>query len=98
MSSYKRGYVVELRAKDKLYELGAEVVVRSSRSLTPIDLIAFFPRKKEIWLVQVKARELPKDLARLRKRFTDLINLSGTYTVHPILYVKVKGRYQFVEL
>jgi len=99
MSSYRRGYIVELRAKDLLKKLGAKIVVRSSRSRTPIDLIAIFPDRKEIWLVQCKAkREAPKNLNKLRKEFHDLTELGGTYTVHPVIYMKKEGRYRFMEL
>ena len=99
MSSYRRGYIIELKAKSQLKKLGAKIVVRSSRSRTPIDLIAIFPDRKEIWLIQCKAkREAPKNLDKLRKKFHDLVELSGTYTVHPVIYMKKERRYQFMEL
>jgi len=96
---YQSGYLVELKAKDTLKELGATHVVRSSRSLTPIDLIAIFQDKKEIWLVQVKGkREAPKDLSKLRKEFKSLRALRGEYTVSPYVYMKKEGRYTFMEV
>jgi len=99
MSSYRRGYWIELKAKDRLKKLGAKIVVRSAQSRTPIDLIAIFPDRKEIWLVQCKAkREAPKNLNKLRKEFQHLTELGGTYTVHPIIYMKKEGKYQFMEL
>lgn len=98
-ASYKKGYIIELKAKDKLKELGATLVVRSSRSLTPADLIAIFPDKKQIWLIQCKAkREAPKDLSKLRKEFRKLVKLGGEYTVSPYVYMKKNRRYTFIEV
>jgi hypothetical protein len=97
--SYKSGYLVELKARDELKKLGATHVVRSSRSLTPVDLIAIFPDRKQIWLVQCKAKqEAPKDIGKLSKRFENLVDLSGQYTVCPLVYMKKNGKYQFIEV
>jgi len=99
MSSYRCGYLVELKARDELKKLGAKIVVRSSGSRTPVDLIAIFPHKNEIWLVQVKAkREAPKNISKLKRELPDLINLSGTYTVQPKVYMKRKRKYGFIEV
>lgn len=99
MSSYKTGYLIELKAKDMLKELGATHVVRSSRSLTPVDLIAIFKDKKEIWLIQSKGqREAPRDPSKLSKEFHDLVKLKGVYHVFPYVYMKKNGRYQFIEV
>jgi hypothetical protein len=99
MSSYKSGYLVELKARSELNKLGATHVVRSSRSLTPIDLIAIFPVRKQIWLVQCKAKqEAPKDLSKLGRRFKALSELRGEYQVTPHVYMKKDGRYRFMEV
>ena len=95
--SYRSGYLVELKARDELYRLGAKLVVRSAGSRTPIDLIAFFPDRHEIWMVQVKAkREAPKNPEASIKEMKALKKLSGTYTCKPVLYMKKSGRYTFI--
>jgi Holliday junction resolvase-like predicted endonuclease len=97
--SYRIGYLVELRARDDLKKLGASLVVRSARSLTPIDLIAFFPDKKEIWLVQVKGKkEAPENEEKLREKFKDLAKLSGEYICRSFVFMKKEGRYKFLEV
>jgi hypothetical protein len=97
--SYKSGYLVELKAREELKKQGATYVVRSSRSLTPVDLIAIFPDRKQIWLVQCKAKQkAPKDLGKLSKHFENLRNLRGLYTVIPYVYMKQNGKYQFIEV
>jgi Holliday junction resolvase-like predicted endonuclease len=99
MSSYKIGYLIELRARDDLKKLGASLVVRSARSLTPIDLIAFFPDKKEIWLVQVKGKvEAPEDEEKLKEEFKDLVKLKGEYICRSFVFMKKEGRYKFLEV
>jgi len=99
MSAYRSGYLVELKAKDKLKKLGAKIVVRSSRSLTPADLIAIFPDRKEIWLVQCKAKqEAPKKPETLKRRFKDLKALAGNYTCRTMVYIKKEGKYTFIEV
>jgi hypothetical protein len=98
MSQYKAGYLVELKAKDELLRQGAAIVVRSAKSHTPADLIAIFPDPKEIWLVQCKKEEAPKDLSRLAERFKDLKALEGTYTCKAYAYMKKDGKYTFLEV
>jgi len=97
-SRYRAGYFIELRARDELREKGA-LVVRSSRSLTPADLVAFFPNKNEIWLVQCKAQEqAPKKKTTLQKRFANLAKLKGTYEVKAYAYMKGEKTYEFIEV
>lgn len=99
MSRYKIGYIVELKARDELLKQGAEIVVRSSRSLTHADLVAIFPKRKEIWLVQCKAKQqAPKSKATLIKRFKELKAYEGTYTCKPVVYMKKGKTYTFIEL
>jgi len=98
MSRYKRGYVIELKAKEDMIKNGAKIVVRSSRSLSPADLIAIFPDKREIWLVQCKKEEAPKNIETLKKRFKELSELSGNYTCKTFIYMKKEGKYQFIEV
>jgi len=98
-TTYYRGYMVEWECKQRLKNLGATHVIRSSRSLTPVDLVAFLPENQEIWLIQVKAgKNLPKNLEKLREKFKDLIELKGNYRVKPILFAKKNGRYRFINL
>jgi hypothetical protein len=98
LSKYRSGYLIELKAKDELLKQGAAIVVRSARSLTPADLIAIFPHAKEIWLVQCKKEEAPKDLSRLAERFKALKALEGTYTCKAYAYMKKDGKYAFLEV
>ena len=96
---YRKGYIVELRCKELLKEFGAAHVIRSSRSLTPADLVAIFPDRGEIWLVQVKAgREAPRDISKLKKEFKELAKLKGTYQVKTLVFMKKEGRYCFFEI
>jgi len=97
-SRYKAGYVIELKAKEDLLKQGAELVVRSSRSLTPIDLIAIYPEKNEIWLIQCKKQEAPKNPAAITERYSALKKLKGTYICKTYLYAKKGGRYRFIEV
>jgi len=99
LSSYKSGYLVELKARDELLRKGAKIVVRSSRSLTPIDLIALFPEKKEIWVVQVKGKQsAPKNIDVLKEKFKELKDLEGNYICRAFLYMKVGRKYNFIPL
>jgi len=97
-SRYRAGYFIELRARDELRQRGA-LVVRSSRSLTPADLVAFFPEKNEIWLVQCKAKkQAPKHHKTLQRQFADLKKLEGTYKVKACVYMKKGKTYMFIEV
>jgi len=99
MSMYKYGHKIELKAKDELIKKGATIVVRSARSLTPIDLIAFFPDRKEIWLIQCKAKQqAPKHKTTLQRRLKDLKTLEGTYACKAIAYMKQDNKYTFIEV
>jgi len=96
---YRYGYLVEHECRRRLREkLAAKYVIRSSRSLGPADLIAVFPEKREIWLIQVKKAEAPEGAKALRRMFKELISLSGKYRVIPYAFMKVKGRYTFINL
>jgi len=97
--TYRKGYVVELRCKELLKNAGATHVIRSSRSLTPADLVAIFGDRREIWLVQVKAgREAPKDVLKLREEFSELAKLKGTFEVKTFVFMKKEGKYTFIEI
>lgn len=98
-TSYYRGYMVEWECKQKLQKKGAKLVVRSAGSRTPSDLIAFFPERNEIWLIQVKiGKGMPKKEETVRRRFKDLIELKGDYKVKPYVFTKKDKRYEFIEL
>jgi len=97
VSAYRYGYLVEHRCRELLKQKGA-YVIRSSRSLGVADLIALFPDQNEIWLVQCKKAEAPKDLSKLHKKFQDLYILAGTYRVRPFVFIKKEGRYTFIEV
>ena len=99
MRPYQYGYIVEHECRRRLREkYGAKYVVRSSRSLGPADIIAIFPDRREIWLIQVKKEEAPKDLSKLQQRFKELVQLGGEYRVIPYAFMKLKGKYTFIPL
>lgn len=98
-SSYKKGYTIELLCKERLKNFGATHVIRSSRSLTPADIVAIFADRREIWLVQVKGgREAPEDLTKLAKEFSELAKLKGNFTVKTFVFMKKHGKYSFIEV
>lgn len=91
--------MVEHECRKRLKQkYGAKYVVRSSRSLGPADLIAIFPDRREIWLIQVKKEEAPKSPETLKRRLKELVELSGEYRVIPYAFMKVKGRYSLIRL
>jgi len=98
LSRYRSGYLVELKARDELIKQGAKIVVRSARSLSPTDLVAIFPDKKEIWLVQCKKEEAPENLETLQNRFRELKSFEGTYNCKAYVYMKKHGKYEFIEV
>jgi len=96
---YQYGYIVEHECRKRLKQkYGAKYVIRSSRSLGPADLIAIFPERREIWLIQVKKEQAPKDLSKLQQRFKTLVELGGEYQVIPYAFMKVKGKYNLIKL
>jgi len=95
--AYRYGYLVEHRCRELLQKQGA-IVFRSAGSRGVADLIAFFPETKEIWLVQVKKEEAPKNLTKLQKRFADLKALAGNYTCKSMVFMKKNRRYRFIDL
>jgi len=91
-SAYQKGYKVELKAKERLENMGA-LVIRSSKSRTPIDLIAIFPFSHEIWLIQAKKKEV-KNLSSV-KEAEILKELEGEYKVRSFVFAKKNHRYYF---
>jgi len=98
VTNYQRGYKVELSAKKRLEKDPMVIVIRSSRSLTLADLIAIFPDKAEIWLIQCKKEQIPNNPIKYFNRFREFKSLDGTYTLKTFLYAKKNGRYQFIKL
>ena len=97
MSSYKKGYRVELLCKQQLLQKGA-YVIRSAASKGLADLIAIYPEKGEIWLIQVKKMNAPKNIETLKKKFEELGKLAGNYKCRSFVFLKIKGKYDFVEV
>jgi len=96
-ASYRKGYAIELLCKQKLQEMGF-TVIRSSRSLTPVDLVAINPEKHEIWLIQCKKEDAPEDPKKLKEKFKDLLKLNTHYTIRTFAFMRAKGKYEFIEL
>jgi len=97
-SSYRKGYQVEHFCRELLRKNYNALVIRSARSLGPADIVAILPDRREIWLIQVKQAEAPKDVERLQRLFKNLKALEGEYAVKPKLFMKVGGRYRFIDL
>ena len=97
MSAYKKGYAVERYCAEKLRQMGF-YVYRSAGSRGLADIIAINPKDNEIWLIQVKKEDAPRDLDKLRERFSGLKNLEGQYSLKSFIFIKVKNRYDFVKL
>lgn len=81
-SQYLKGRKAEYFAKRVLKDLGAEIVVRSAGSKSPYDLIAIFPKIKEIWFVQVKSRTIENP----QGKFSIRENQIGYFTVKEVLF------------
>lgn len=96
-SSYKKGYQVERLCAERLRNKGM-LTFRSAGSRGMADVLAIDPQNKEILLVQVKKEDAPKDIEKLKQRFIGLKKLSGQYQVKSLIFIKVKGKYNFVEL
>lgn len=88
---------VEYEAKRRMLQEGAALTIRSAGSKTQADLVAIFPEKREIWLVQVKAQDA-EELGDLGRKFKALKALEGEYKVRSFLFAKKAGRYQFISL
>jgi hypothetical protein len=95
---YKRGYQVEHYCRELLRKDHNALVIRSSRSLGPADIIAIMPDRGEIWLIQVKQMDAPKNPEKLAEMFKDLKKLEGEYKVKPKAFMRVKGKYQFIDI
>ncbi|MEM2368438.1 MAG: restriction endonuclease [Candidatus Bathyarchaeia archaeon] len=97
MSAYKRGYAVERYCAEKLRQMGF-YVYRSAGSRGLADVIAINPKDGEVWLVQVKKEEAPKELDRLRERFSGLKNMDGQYALKSFIFIKIRNKYEFIKL
>lgn len=88
-TNYQRGRAFEYRARDKLYALGALLVLRSAGSKTKVDLLALFPRidtpmmwntQGDVWIVQCKRDgKLP---AAERDALLDIATETGALAYH----------------
>jgi len=96
--SYRKGRQAEYKCKSELRKLGVALITRSAGSKGLADLVAFFPLRREIWLIQVKSWKNPPSMKRLMKEYGDLIELTGEYKVKAYVYVKRHNRYVFEEL
>lgn len=90
---YAKGRSAEQYIRAKLRKAGAKLVVRSGRSLTGADLIAVFPERREIFLIQVKAAKRGVSLKTMEKEYSDLLDLEGTYDLRARIFHKKEGRW-----
>lgn len=98
MSAYKKGRRVEHYIKSLLKELGAVYIIRSAGSRGLADLVAIFPLKKEIWLIQVKGGKNTPSLSFLREKYKGLRELEGVYILRSKIAVKKGNRYIIVDI
>jgi Holliday junction resolvase len=92
---YLKGYMVEEKARKYLKSLKPDLLIRSSRSLSIVDLVAVFKEAGEIWLIQCKAGNNPQIS---KKELEKLKDLEEFYYVKPYLYIKEKGKYVLKEV
>ena len=93
-SNYLRGREVEYRCKKLLQGMGISIVFRSAGSHGPADLIAINPIRREIMLIQVKKG---KATPSIKKRYSVLKELEGTYQVKGYIYHKKDGKRYVLE-
>ena len=96
--NYVKGRKAEYRCREFLQGLGVGLVFRSAGSRGPADLVAFFPIKREIWLIQVKTGKKVPSLSKLAREYGILRELEGEYQVKAYLFVKQQGRFQLKPL
>jgi len=94
---YRLGYQTEHFCRLKLRDIGA-MIIRSAGSRSPADLVAVFPDKHEIWLIQVKRDDAPSDTSKLSEKFSDLSKLKGVYNVKTFVFMRIHGKYTFIEV
>jgi len=87
---YERGRSAENYVKQKLLRKGATLVIRSGRSLTDFDLIAFFPLTREIELIQVKTGKKGLKLHQVAKDYPHIKHFDGVWTVCTGFYVRTE--------
>jgi Holliday junction resolvase-like predicted endonuclease len=93
---YAKGRRAEHYVISKLQSLGADLVIRSSRSLGAADLVAIFLDKREIWFLQVKAGKREPKLETLQRSYPELSKLRGKFEVKSGFFFKRNGHWQAV--
>ena len=88
--SYVKGRAKEHYVIEKLKRLGADLIIRSSRSLGPADLVAVFLEKREIWFIQVKYAKEGVNIEKLREKYKELEALRGQFTCKSGFYARGK--------
>ena len=78
---YAIGRRSEYYVRQMLRKMGATIVIRSAGSHSQADLIAIFPDKGEIWLVQVKQSKRGTTIMEHNLEFEELKTLEGNYKV-----------------
>lgn len=90
-ATYGKGRRAEYYVRDKLEKMGATLVIRSAGSHSPADLIAIFPEKKEIWLVQVKAHSKRSSIFQDNLEYAEYKTLEGIYQLKFGFYHKTSN-------
>jgi len=87
---YERGRSAENYVKHRLIDLGADIVARSARSLGLFDLMAFFLKRREIWLIQVKTSKTGVDITRVERDYKSMEQYGGQWNVKTGFFFKSK--------
>ncbi len=85
---YRTGRNAEYYVASKLRKLGASLVFRSAGSHGFFDLIAIFPKKRQIWLIQVKTSKHGVSIKRVQKNYVPIWDFAGTYKVKAGFFYK----------
>lgn len=87
---YGKGRRAEYWVIAHLKKMGASLVIRSAGSHKDADIVAFFPKKKEVWLVQVKSSMRGVNMKRVAKDYPNFPVLGGIYLVRTGFFAKDK--------
>lgn len=77
--NYIAGRRKEYKIRDQYKKMGFDLVIRSSGSHTPIDLVAIDSKNKKIVLIQCKSKNMSEK--KKQDLIFELIQYDGEYTV-----------------
>jgi len=98
MSLYAKGRSAEYACINYLSKMGANPIVRSAGSKGLIDLVAFFPTKKIIQLIQVKKESGSRSTEYFKKKYAQLKDLEGYYRVESKIFIKKTRGFKILSI